>query len=235
MRKASLSVLRTVVVAAVAASIATTPAHAEPQEGREKPLTDALITELPPHITQAITNYYGYPKPYALFWSRITDIKREIEGGYSFLIRLEVVTYEHAHSNPFGTKTITFSVSPSGTKLMNYTHKGDEWEARIQRFEKDILEDIVRTFHLVLSSYSKYTYRQLEYLSEKESSSSFRSLFTAAEEMRNELTEEAQSGTGYKNVINPLTFVKADEAFILYKQADGSNHVWSAIRVHGAW
>jgi hypothetical protein len=100
----------------------------------------ALLTTLYPNINDVIINHYGYLKQYALFGSKVLEIKRESEGGYSFTVKVQVVTFEHAHSNPYGTETISFNVSPLGVRLISFEHKGDEWEPKIAKFKNEILE-----------------------------------------------------------------------------------------------
>jgi hypothetical protein len=229
MRKTCLLVL---LISVIAASSTYSVVFAEPQESKEKIANDALLTTLTPNINDAIIHLYGYPKQFALFWSKVLDIKGESEGGYSFIVKLEVTTFEHAHSNPFGTETITFNVSPTGIKLMNYEHKGDEWELKIAKFKDEVLKDILKTFNIDLSSFERFEYQQLAYQSEQ---GRFKSLYKISDEIQKELMKDYKAGTGYKNFIDPITFVKDDRAYILFKKADGTNYVYTLLDAQGNW
>lgn len=198
----------------------------ETQETQERLMHDTLITSLSPYIDKAITQYYGYPKQSALFWTKILNIKREQQGGYSFTVKLQVRTFEHAHSSPFGNETMTMSVSPFGVKVISYEHQGDEWEMKIDKFKQELLEDIFRTFNLDLSSYKKYEYRQLQYLTEQRDD--LKSLYSVNEEINNELNKDIKPP--YKNFVAPFTFVKDEKAYILFKKTDGTNFVYSLLK-----
>ncbi|TXK83750.1 DUF3888 domain-containing protein [Paenibacillus sp. N3.4] len=209
--------------------------HAEPQipsqETQEKLTQDTLLTTLSPHIQEAIANYYGYPKQFALFWTKILNIKREQQGGYTFTVKLQAKTFEHAHSSPIGIEILTMSVSPFGVKLISYEHQGDEWEAKIEKFKMELLEDIFKTFNLDLSSYKKYEYRQLQYLAEQKDD--LISLYSVNEEINNELNKDIKPP--YKNFVAPFAFVKDDKAYILFKKADGTNFVYSLNKKDNNW
>lgn len=192
---------------------------------------DTLITSLSPYIDKAVTQYYGYPKQSALFWTKILNIKREQQSGYSFTVKLQVRTFEHAHSSPIGIETLTMSVSPLGVKLISYEHQGDEWETKIEKFKMELLEDIFKTSNLDLSSYKKYEYRQLQYLTEQ--LDGLKSLNSVTEEINNELNKDIKPP--YKNFVAPFTFIKDDKAYILFKKADGTNFVYSLIKKDNNW
>lgn len=206
--------------------------HVPSQETKEKLTQETLITTLSPHIQEAIANYYGYPKQFALFWTKILDIQRESQGGYSFKVKLQAKTFEHAHSSPIGIETITMNVSPFGVKIINFEHQGDEWEQKIEQFKKELLDDIIKSFNLDLTHFQKYDYRQLEYLAEQ-GNSNFVSIHKINEEIVIELNKDIKPP--YKNFINPFTFVKDDKAYILFKKADGTNFVYSLIKKDNNW
>ncbi|MFB9330827.1 DUF3888 domain-containing protein [Paenibacillus aurantiacus] len=229
MRKAFLLVL---LISAIAAASKYFVVFAEPQESIEKLTNDALLTTLAPNINEAIIHHYGYPKQFALYGSKVLEIKRESEGGYSFTVKIEVTTFEQAHSNPYGTETITFNVSPKGVKLISFAHKGDEWELKMEKFKDEVLEDIFKTFNLDLSSFEKFEYPQLAYQSEQ---GRFKSLNKISEEIQKDLMRDYNPGTGYKNFIAPITFVKDNRAYILFKKADGTNCIYTVSHVQGNW
>ncbi|MFE5429307.1 DUF3888 domain-containing protein [Peribacillus simplex] len=135
-------------------------------ELNNKLIYDTLLTSLDPYISEEVVNYYGYYKQYGLFDAKIIRIIRQSEGSFSFRVTVQVITFEHAHNPPYGKETITFDVSPFGVKVINFVHKGDEEEMKINEFYKKVLLDILQTFNLRLESFSKYSYEQLLYKSE---------------------------------------------------------------------
>jgi hypothetical protein len=167
-----------------------------------------------------------------LFWTKILDIKRKSEGEYTFTVKLQARTFEHAHSSPIGIETITMDVSPFGVKIINFEHKGDEWEQKIEQFNKELLNDIIKTFNLDLTYFKKYEYRQLEYLAEQ-GNDNFVSIHNIIEEIVKELNKDIKPP--YKNFINPFTFVKDDKAYILFKKADGTNFVYTFKKNDNTW
>ncbi|KRE57454.1 DUF3888 domain-containing protein [Paenibacillus sp. Soil750] len=232
MRKTFSTVLISLIIATASGNFAV---HAEPQttsqETQEKLTHDTLLTTLSPHIQEAIANYYGYPKQFALYDTKILNITREQKGGFTFKVRAQVPTFEHAHGPSFGTETITISVSPFGVKIVSYVHQGDEWETKIDKFKMELLEDIFKTFNLDLSSFKKYEYRQLQYLTER--IDGLKSLYSVNEEINNELNKDIIPP--YKNFVAPFTFIKGDKAYILFKKADGTNFVYSLIKKDINW
>lgn len=123
--------------------------------------------------------------------------------------------------HPYGIETITMGVAPSGIKVINYEHKGDEREQKMEKFKNEVLMDIQKTFNLDLNAYQKY--EQLHYQAEQ---GKFMELAKINEDIViNELNKEIKPP--YKNVIYPMTFVKDDEAFILYKKSDGTNVLYA--------
>ena len=193
---------------------------------------DALLTTLQPYISEGIIDYYGYDKSYGLYDAKIVSIQREEESGFSFTIEVQVNTFETAENPPYGKETLQFGVSPKGVKLLDFAHEGDGEEKKIQKFYKEVLIDIKRSFHLNLLPNERYDYNQLRYKAEKQND--FNSLTHIVKEVViNILSTEIQPP--YKNVINPVTFVKGNEGFILFKKADGTNFYYKVLKENGIW
>jgi hypothetical protein len=193
---------------------------------------DALLTTLQPYISEGIIDYYGYDKSYGLYDAKIVSIQREEESGFSFTIEVQVNTFETAENPPYGKETLQIGISPKGIKLLDFAHEGDDEEKKIQKFYKEVLIDIKQSFHLNLLPYERYDYNQLRYKAEKQND--FNSLAHIAEEIViNILSTEIQPP--YKNVINPVTFVKGNEGFILFKKADGTNFYYKVLKENGIW
>lgn len=193
---------------------------------------DALLTTLDPVIRQAVVAHYGYDKSYGLFDADILKIEREEVGEFTFIVDVQVQTFENAHNPPIGKETIQFRVSPQGVEQLSFAHEGDDEEKKMKQFYKDVLIDIKKTFHLNLLPYERYDYKQLRYKAEKQDA--YNSLAAIAEEIViNILSPEIQPP--FKNVIDPVTFVKDDEGFILFKKSDGSNVYYQVQRENGIW
>ena len=210
----------------------TSTVQAQQQEPQEKLINDAFITALNPYISNAVYNYYNEVKQYGLYDAKILEIKRESEGGFSFIVKVQVTTFEASHNPPYGTETITMKVDPSGVKVMNYEHKGDEWEQKIKKFNNDVLMDIQKTFNLDLNGYQKYESRQIFYQAEQDRN--LKQLANFNEDIViNVLNKEFTPP--HKNVTEPFTFVKDDKAYIVYKKADGTNILYTLRKENSNW
>lgn len=205
---------------------------AQSERPEYKLLYDTLITTLDPSIQKEIIQYYGYPKQYGLYDAKILSITREHEGQFSFIAKVQVTTFEHAHNPPYGKETMTFSISPFGVKTIRFKHEGDKEEKEINEFYNATLSDIQQSFHLNLESYSSYTYNQLQY--QAELNNEFKSLFTIAEEIVTSILSP-ESKIPYKNVINPVTFIKGNTGYILFKKSNGTNVIYQVQKQDGNW
>ncbi|WP_231567253.1 DUF3888 domain-containing protein [Sporosarcina sp. ZBG7A] len=197
-----------------------------------KIMYDTLLTTLDPSIQKEITNYYGYLKQYGLYDAKILSITREHEGSFDFNVKVQVTTFEHADDPPYGKETMTFNVDPFGVKTISFQHKGDKLEKDIDEFYKTTLSDIKQSFNLNLESYTAYKYNQLQYHAEIKNE--FKSLFTIAEEIEtNILLPERKIPN--KNVIDPVTFLKDNTGYILFKKSDGTNVNYKVQKKDGNW
>ncbi|MGG0645034.1 DUF3888 domain-containing protein [Sporosarcina gallistercoris] len=196
-----------------------------------KIIYDTLLTMLDPSIQKEIINYYGYLKQYGLYDAEILSIIRR-EGQFGFIVKVRVTTFEHADDPPNGKETMTFYVDPLGVKTISFQHKGDKLEKEIDEFYKATLVDIKQSFNLNLKSYTVYKYNQLQY--EAEINNEFKSLFTIADEIvTNVLVPERKIPN--KNVIDPVTFLKDDTGYILFKKSDGTNVNYKVRKKDGNW
>ncbi|WP_252504662.1 DUF3888 domain-containing protein [Sporosarcina sp. Marseille-Q4943] len=198
----------------------------------QQSIQDALLSTLQPYISEGIIDFYGYDKSYGLYDAKILNIQRDEKGGFSFTVEVQVNTFETAENPPYGKETLQFGISPKGVKLLDFTHEGDDEEKKLHQFYKEALIDIKKSFHLNLLPYERYDYNQLRYKAEKQND--FNSLAHIAEEIViNILSTEIQPP--YKNVINPVTFIKGNEGFILFKKADGTNFYYKVLKENGIW
>ncbi|VDH00359.1 Uncharacterised protein [Lysinibacillus sphaericus] len=196
-----------------------------------KIIYDTLLTTLDPSIQKEIINYYGYLKQYGLYDAEILSIIRH-EGQFGFIVKVQVTTFEHADDPPYGKETMTFNVDPFGVKTISFQHKGDKLEKDIDEFYKATLSDIIQSFSLNLESYTSYTYNQLQY--QAEIKNEFKSLFTIAEEIEtNILVPERKIPN--KNVIDPVTYLKDNTGYILFKKSDDTNVKYNVQKKDGNW
>ncbi|WP_155591164.1 DUF3888 domain-containing protein [Lysinibacillus cavernae] len=204
--------------------------YARSEQIDDKLFADLLMTVLNPSIEKEISNYYGYHKQYPLNDPKILSIIRE--GQFSFIVKVQVVTFEHAHSPPYGKETITFEVLPNEIKTLSFQHEGDDVEKEINAFYRATLSNLEQSFGLNLASYSSYTYNQLQY--QAEINNEMTSLVTIADEIvTNILFPERK--IPYKNVVDPVTFIKGNSGFMLFKKADGTNVRYQLQKTDGTW
>lgn len=83
-----------------------------------------------------------------------------------------------------------------------------------------------------MESYASYTYDQLQY--QAEIKDEFKSLLTIANEIAtNILLPERRIPN--KNVIDPVTFIKDNAAYMLFKKSDGTNVMYKVQKKDGNW
>jgi hypothetical protein len=85
-------------------------------------LFDSYKTLLDPVANKAIREKFPN-RSYGLYDTSILDIERIDEDGYSFRVKASYHTYTGAHNPPRGIDTLTFEVTPSGTKVIDYEHR----------------------------------------------------------------------------------------------------------------
>jgi hypothetical protein len=205
---------------------------AENKEPEYKRVHDTLLTTLNPYIGQAVIKYYGESKQYGLYDAKILNIERPHEGGFTFKVKVQVTTFEHAHSPPYGIETVTMEVDSSGIEVTDFQHRGDKWEQKIKTFYRKVLQDIKQSHGLTLEGYKKYTYGQVMYRTEKEDS--FQSLANIIKDIK-EMILNPEIHPPNKNVIDPITFIKGDQGYILFKKTDGTNIVYRIKKENDQW
>ena len=203
---------------------------AQSEQPDYKLIYDTLITTLFPSIQKEIINYYGYPKQFED--EKIMRITREHEESSDFNAEVQVTTFEHAHDPPYGKETMTFNISPFGVKTISFKHERGKEEKDINEFYKETLSDIKQSFNLNLEPYSSYTDNQLQY--QTELNNEFKSLLNIVEEIEtNILLPERKIQN--KNVIDPVTFIKGNKGYILFKKSDGTNVIYKVQKKDGNW
>ncbi|MFF2753108.1 DUF3888 domain-containing protein [Psychrobacillus sp. NPDC058041] len=197
-----------------------------------KLLQDTLVTTLFPYIKEGVIQYYGYPKSFGLYDTKVIKVIRELDGAFGFTVEVIVNTFEHAHNPPYGKETMAFNISPMGIKKISFYHVGDEEEKKMLLFYKESISDIKQSFHLNLEHYSQFNYNQLYYQAEKKED--YRSLSAITETIvLNILNPEIHPP--YKNIISPVTFINGNNGYILFKKADGTNMLFKVKKKNNAW
>ena len=204
--------------------------YAQSEQADEQLIRDTFITILNPFIEKEIDHYYGYPKQYGLYDVKILKIVKESQ--FSFKVSVEVTTFEHAHSPPYSKEIITFEVSPTGVSTLRYIHEADDVEKAINAFYRATLLDIQPSFKLDLASYTSYRYDQLQY--QAEINNDMKSLAMIAEEIVIHILFPERK-IPYKNVIDPVTFIKGNIGYMLFKRADGTNVSYQLQKKDGTW
>lgn len=102
-------------------------AHSSPYESEEPLLKDTFITMLNPYIEREVFQYYEGSsqgsRQYGLYDAKIVRMDRNIEGGFSFDVTVQVFTFIGPHNPPYGMETITFHIDPGKVTTLNYEHK----------------------------------------------------------------------------------------------------------------
>ena len=204
--------------------------YAQSEQADDQLIRDTFITILNPFIEKEIDHYYGYPKQYGLYDVKILKIVKESQ--FSFKVSVEVTTFEHAHSPPYSKEIITFEVSPTGVSTLRYIHEADDVEKAINAFYRATLLDIEQSFKLDLASYTSYRYDQLQY--QAEINNDMKPLATIAEEIVTHILFPERK-IPYKNVIDPVTFIKGNIGYMLFKRADGTNVSYQLQKKDGTW
>ncbi|OOR17164.1 hypothetical protein BW892_27775 [Bacillus cereus] len=91
-------------------------------------LKEALIERLVDPIRKAIETYYK-PKLWIRGFEKILKIEKD-EHENDIYITVQVQTFEGAHNPPYGEETITFQITGSKIKVVDYKHRDipkEEW------------------------------------------------------------------------------------------------------------
>ena len=203
----------------------------ESEQPDYKLIYDTLLTILYPLIDKEIINYYGHPKQFGLYDAKILNINRH-EGQFGFITEVQVTTFVHAHNPPYGKETITFKIDPSGVKTISFQHEGDNLEKVINEFYKATLADIAESFELNIESYASYTYNQLRY--QAEINNEFKTLTAIADEIVINILLP-QRKIPDKNVIDPITLIKDNTGYMLFKMSDGTNVIYTLQKKDEKW
>ncbi|ARK30619.1 hypothetical protein BkAM31D_12695 [Halalkalibacter krulwichiae] len=176
----------------------------------------SLKSVLTPTIQEAITSYKNKKTTYAPYSFttdfhniQIKDIAKLNKENY-YVIQVLVSTYEHAHNPPNITFNLTVLLTPVGHRVINIKSKEDQEARKINAFYKEAVSDIAQAFQLNLQSYKAYNTTNIP--------APLRPFITKIIVELNPYISPP-----YKNVISPITFLKGNRGFIVFKLADGTN------------
>ncbi|WP_173275636.1 DUF3888 domain-containing protein [Paenibacillus sp. NEAU-GSW1] len=83
-----------------------------------------FITLLNPLSVEIILERIGgQGMSYSLSDAKILDIERPEVGGFRFITTIRYNSYTGPHNPPYGIEILTYDITASGAKLLNYTHK----------------------------------------------------------------------------------------------------------------
>jgi hypothetical protein len=201
------------------------------KDTNEQTFKDSLFALLYPYVFEAIANFYEEPKQFMN--EKIIEVRQlnEKQEKYHFLVKVQLETFEHAHNPPYGKDLITFRVDLGKVTITDYAHKGDEWEKKLSRFKKAIIQEIQKAFNIDFEPYQKYEYGQLIYTAEKQKE--MKSLVDINTKIVEQFQQQAVMG--FKNVVAPFTFIMDNSGYIVYKKSDGTNIVLMLKKVDGTW
>jgi hypothetical protein len=126
----------------------------------------------------------------------------------------------------------TLKIDLGNVTVTDFDHQGDEWETKIGAFKNRVIQDIQKTFGINFTSYKEYEYGQLLYASEKQKE--LQSLVDINKQIIEQVLRSEITG-GYKNVVNPFTYIKDNHGYIVYKRSNGTNVVITVKREDGKW
>ncbi|KWU62467.1 hypothetical protein AWW70_13655 [Bacillus mycoides] len=203
--------------------------YAQEQQLKHKLIKETLLLTLNHEIEKTIFNYYGEVKQYSLYDIEIVNIEK-VNG--TFIIKMRVHTFNDAHNPPYGKETITFKMDGEGVSVISFQHEGDEWEKKINTFYNRVIFEIEKAFNLQLETYKKYNNEQLLYKADQQNN--YKSLSNIIVRITTEILK-ADISSPYKNIITPISFVKGDQGYILFKRADGRNVVCTVEKENDEW
>ncbi|MGE6231434.1 DUF3888 domain-containing protein [Paenibacillus chitinolyticus] len=101
----------------------SSPVSAEPQKVSEHNITDAFLATIAPAIGNALTGYYGELKQFGLYDAKIVSLERKTQGGFDFICKVAVTTFEGAHNPPYGDDILTLDISGGKIYVIKFEHK----------------------------------------------------------------------------------------------------------------
>lgn len=92
------------------------------EESSEVLYRDAILALISESIENSLVGYYGELPRYHLFNTKILDIERLEEGAFAFKLNVEVRSWR-GPLPPYGLDTLKMEISPSGIRVLKFSHK----------------------------------------------------------------------------------------------------------------
>ncbi|GAA0430576.1 hypothetical protein GCM10008983_03740 [Lentibacillus halophilus] len=220
---------KVLIILSVLLFISPFSAVANENKAEDELTKNGLKTALYPYIEKAIADYKKQTQYYAplsmnfgLYQADILNVQKK-NNVNSFLLKIRLHTFEHAHSPPHFEVTTTLDVSLNDIKIVNFKVDEDEKAKAIKEFYQKALSDIRQSFGLNLKSYKVYNSTEVP------------------KGLRNTITNITKNilnpkiNPPYKNVIDPVTFLKNDKGYVLFKKSDGTNVVYTIQKEDDTW
>lgn len=195
-----------------------------------KNMSDTIILLLTSNIKEEIIKYYGYDRSFGFYNIQLKSITQKVDNKLD--VEIIVLTYEHAHNPPYGRETMSFEVSSNGVKTNYFYHETDEFEILREKFYSEVIKDVEKTFEMDFSKYNKLIRNKIYY--RKDFNDTYKSLNNILNDI---ITKDNKPviKEGYKNVIDPLTFILDNDGYIIFKKTDGTNVVYEIKLNDGIW
>lgn len=101
----------------------TSPIEGKAENISNTDFYDSYNTLLAPYASETIRSKLGLDHQYSLTDAKIIKIERPKKYTFTFIVVAKYKTYVNAHNPPNHVVTITFNVSPSGVKVIDFKQK----------------------------------------------------------------------------------------------------------------
>ncbi|HFK1465130.1 TPA: DUF3888 domain-containing protein [Bacillus cereus] len=101
----------------------TSPIEGKAENISNTDFYDSYNTLLAPYASETIRSKLGPDHQYSLTDAKIIKIERTKKYTFTFIVVAKYKTYANAHNPPNHVVTITYNVSPSGVKVIDFKQK----------------------------------------------------------------------------------------------------------------
>ncbi|PFN65267.1 DUF3888 domain-containing protein [Bacillus cereus] len=110
----------------------TSPIEGKAENISNKDFYDSYNTLLAPYASETIRSQLGPEHQYSLTDTKIIKIERSQQYTFTFIVVAKYRTYTNAHNPPNHIVTITYNVSPSGVKVIDFKQKKERKKVSLQ-------------------------------------------------------------------------------------------------------
>jgi hypothetical protein len=206
-------------------------------QSEEQLFRDALKITLLPHIHKEIIKclkefktFGTYSMNFGTIDTKLLSIKRkEPNEPLKYETEFEVSTYEHAHNPPHFTINFTLGFNYSEYHISNCEIRGDDTFQEIESFYKETLDDIKQSFDLDLKDYKHYNPNELNNFG-------YNKIHQMVTDIaRTTLGPDIEKTHPFKNIVAPITYLKENKGYILFKKGNGTNVVYFLEKINDIW